>query len=80
MLSSDIITSKFSLRKKTLRKMTFDNSVKYIPQSEQRKVRDDKPNTIKKISLLKKRNKKFSPNSKKFVIDNVAGEVFGTLK
>ena len=42
----------------TLRKTTFDNSVKIIPQSEQLKQKEIEPNTISYISLLKKQNKK----------------------
>ena len=37
-----------------LRKITVDNSVRYIPKREQRRDRDSKPNTIKN----RKRNKK----------------------
>ena len=42
----------------TLRKTTIDNSVKYIPQTEQFQERNIKPNTIKNISFPKKHNKK----------------------
>ena len=38
-----------------LRKKTTDNSVKYIPQSEQ--TRDIKPNTLKNKSLSRKQDK-----------------------
>ena len=38
----------------TPRKITTVNTVKYIPQKEQTRERDSKPNTIKKNSLLKK--------------------------
>ena len=31
----------------TLRKKTFDNSLKYIAQCDQTQERDNKPNTIK---------------------------------
>ena len=43
----------------TLRKTTVDNSVNYIPQSEQTESfsRDIKPNTIKKLSLARKQNR-----------------------
>ena len=49
----------------TLRKMTVDNSVKMIAQSGQNHERDNKPNTIKIISLSRKQNKKLSQNNKK---------------
>ena len=44
----------------TLRKKTFDNSVKFLPQSEQTQFfsRDSKPNTRKNNSLPHKQNKK----------------------
>ena len=44
----------------TLRKITIDNSVKYIPQIEQTQERDIKPDTIKNKSLPLKQNKNFS--------------------
>ena len=52
----------------TLRKITIDNSVKYIPITE----KDIKQNTTKnkKIQLISgggKQNKKFSKNNQKFV-------------
>ena len=44
----------------TLRKITFDNGVKDIPQSAQTKPNssDIKPNTIKNNSLPREQNKK----------------------
>ena len=55
----------------TLRKITIDNSVRYIPKSEQ-------PKTIKAGSLPRKQNKKISQNSKKF-LKNVAASGFGYI-
>ena len=62
-----------------LRKITIDNSVKYIPITE----RDIKQNTtkIKKIQPISeggKQNKKFPKNNKKFVKDFTASG-FGVL-
>ena len=61
----------------TLRKITIDNSPKYIPKSEQTKECDIKPKTrtIKAGSLPRKQNKKFSRNNKKF-LTNVAAMGF----
>ena len=47
----------------TLRKITFDNSVKFIAKTEQ--TRDIKPNTMKNISLPRKQNKNISQVVKK---------------
>ena len=60
----------------TLRKITIDNSVRYIPKSEQTKERDIMPKTIKAGSLPRKKN--VSQNSKKF-LKNVAESGFGKL-
>ena len=51
----------------TLRKITIDNSVRYIPKSEQTKEKQLKPKPIKAGSLPCKQNKNISPNSKKFL-------------
>ena len=40
----------------TLRKITFDNSVRYKPKSEQTKDRENKPKTIKAGSLPRRQN------------------------
>ena len=53
-----------------LRKITIDNSVRYVSKSEQTKEikqiqGEDKPNT-------RKQNKEFSKNNKKFVKDFTA--------
>ena len=47
----------------TLRKITIDNSVRYIPKSEQTKERETKK--IKAGSVPRKQNKNISQNSKK---------------
>ena len=64
-----------SLKKMTLRKITMDNGVKYIPQSK----RDYKPNTIKNNSPAKKQNKNLSRNFKN-LFKNIAAEGFRFLK
>ena len=69
-----------------LRKITVDNSVRYIPKSEQ--IKEIKQNKIKNkkqsekiqpISGGGKPNKNISQNSKKF-LKNVAASGFGILK
>ena len=62
-----------------LRKITSDNSLRYIPKSEQTKEEDSKPKTTKASSLSRKQNKNISRNSKKFVKDFAAGGL-GILK
>ena len=73
-----------------LGKITIDNSVRYIPESEQ--TRDNKPNRTKNKKQseqiqpisggckpnTRKQNKKLSKNDKKFVKDFTAGG-FGVL-
>jgi len=59
----------------TLRKITIDNSVRYIPIWEKTKETDSKP----KNSLARKQNKIFSQNNKKF-LKNVAAQGFKYLK
>ena len=61
-----------------LRKITVDNSVRYIPKSEQTKERDSTPKKIKAGSLPIKQNKNISRKSKKF-LKNVAAGGFGVL-
>ena len=56
----------------TLRKITIDNSVRYIPKSEQTKEKNIKPKTTKAGSLPRKQNKNISRNSEKFVKDFAA--------
>ena len=53
----------------TLRKITIDNSVRYVPKSEQTKVG----------SIPRKQNKKISQNNKKF-LNNVSASGFKLLK
>ena len=62
----------------TLRKITIDNSVRYVPKNEQTKEKNYKPKTTKSASLPRKKNKNFSKNSKKFVND-FAASGFGVL-
>ena len=51
----------------TLRKITIDNSVRYVPKSEQTKEKNYKPKTTKAGSLPRKQNKNNSQNGKKFL-------------
>ena len=61
----------------TLRKITIDNGVRYIPKSEQTKEREIKP---KKAGLVpRKQNKNTSQNSKK-ILKNVAASGFAILE
>ena len=74
-----------------LRKITIDNSVRYIPKNEQtkeikqNKIKNKKqseqiqPNSGGGKSNTRKQNKKFSKNNKKFVKDFTAGG-FAILK
>ena len=50
-----------------LRKITIDNSVRYIPVIEKTKERDNKPKTTKAGSLPRKQNKKPLQNHKNFL-------------
>ena len=69
----------------TLRKITVDNSVRYIPKSEQNRIKNK--NQSEKIqpvsgggkSNMRKQDKKFSKNNKNFVKDFTAGG-FAILK
>ena len=56
----------------TLRKITIDNSVRYIPKNDQTKEENSKPETIKAGSLPRKQNKKPSQNKKKFLKNKAA--------
>ena len=60
----------------TLRKITVDNSVRYIPKSKQTK--ENKPKTIKAGSVPRKQNKNISKNNKKF-LKNISASGFGKL-
>ena len=62
-----------------LRKITIDNSVKYVPITEKDiKQITTKNKKIQPISGGGKQNKRFSKNNKKFVKDFTAGG-FGVL-
>ena len=63
----------------TLRKITFDNSVRFVPKSEKPKEKEIKPKTIKAGSLPRKQNKNFSQNNKNIIKGYIAGEGFGKL-
>ena len=63
----------------TLRKITLDNSVRYIPKTEQLKERDSKPKTIKAGSLPCRQNENISQNNKKF-FKNISASGFKYLK
>ena len=63
----------------TLRKITIDNSVRYIPKSEQTIDEQIKPKPIKAGSLPRKQNKNISKNSKKFH-KNISASGFKYLK
>ena len=62
----------------TLRKITIDNSVRYIPKSEKTKEKETQPKTIKAGSLPRRQNKNCSKNNKKF-LTNVAASGFGYI-
>ena len=55
-----------------LRKITVDNSVRYVPKSEKPKEKDIKPKTTKAGSLPRKQNKKLSQNNKKGLLVDLA--------
>ena len=61
-----------------LRELTIDNSVRYIPNKEQRKEKIFKPNTIKVGSLPRKQNKNISQNNKK-IPKNISTQGFKHL-
>ena len=58
-----------------LRKITIDNSVRYIPKTEKTNKKEIKPKKAKTGSLPRKQNKKLSQNNKKWVASG-----FGILK
>ena len=62
----------------TLRKITIDNSVRYIPKSEQTNQKEIKPKKLKAGSLPRRQNKKLSQNNKKF-LKNISASGFTTL-
>ena len=59
----------------TLRKITIDNSVRYIPKNEQTKEKNNKPKTTKAGSLPRKQNKNISQSSKNF-LKNISASGF----
>ena len=59
----------------TLRKITIDNSVRYIPIAEKMREKDIKLKTRKAGSLPRKQNKKPSQNNKKF-LKNISASGF----
>ena len=63
----------------TLRKITIDNSVRYIPTTEKTKEKEIKSKTIKAGSLPRKQNKNILQNNKKF-LKKVTANGFGILK
>ena len=60
-------TLMFPLKQMTLRKITIDNSVRYVPKTEKPKEKEIRPKTTKAGSLPRKQNKKLSQNNKKWV-------------
>ena len=58
-----------------IRKITIDNSVRYIPKTEKTNEKEIKPKKVKAGSLPRKQNKKLSQNNKKWVASG-----FGILK
>ena len=61
-----------------MRRTIVDNSARFIPQSEQSKEKDIKPNTIKNRSTPRKQNKNILQNNKKF-LKNISAQGFATL-
>ena len=61
-----------------LRKITIDNSVRYIPKTEKTQEKDIKPKKIKAGSLPRKQNRNCSKNIKKF-LKNVVAKGFRAL-
>ena len=59
----------------TLRKISIDNSVRYIPISEKSKERGIEAETLKAGPFLLKQNKKTSKNNKKF-LKNISASGF----
>ena len=59
----------------TLRKITIDNSVRYVPKSEQTKERVSKTKTTKTESIPRKQNQKISQNNEKF-LNNISASGF----
>ena len=64
----------------TLRKITIDNSVKYIPSTNSSPSDNSHDHKSKTVSNLRKQNKTFSQNNEKFIKDITTGEGFGMLE
>ena len=62
----------------TLKKITIDNSVRYIPINEKTKEKEIKSETIKAGSLPRKQNTKPSQNNKRF-LKTISASGFTTL-
>ena len=62
----------------TLRRITIDSSVRYVPKIEKPKEKQIKPKTTKTGLLPRRQNKKPSQNNKKF-LKNVAASGFAEL-
>ena len=63
----------------TLREITIDNSVRYVPIIEKTKEKEIKPKTKKAGSLPRKQSRNRSRNNKKF-LTNVAASGFCACK
>ena len=59
----------------TLRKITVDNSVRYVPITEKTKEKEIKTKKVKAGSLPHKQNKSPSQNNKKF-LKNISASGF----
>ena len=59
-----------------LRKITTDNSVRYVRQSEETQERDNKTNTITKNSLRRRQKQNISKIKIKFIEAHTTGEGF----
>ena len=61
----------------TLRKITIDHSVLYMPRNEQTQSvsRENKQNTKKIYSLARKQNKNLSQNIEKFVKNYITRKI-----
>ena len=59
----------------TLRKITIDNSVRFIPVIEKTKEKGAKSKTVKAGSLPRKQNKKPTQNNRKF-LKNISASGF----
>ena len=62
----------------TLRKITIDNSVRYVPRTEKTKEKVIETKKTKAGSLSRKQNKQPSQNNKKF-LKNISASGFATI-